>query len=497
MSVDKQIIRLIGAALDPNEATQIQFAANVNAVIAPFSPGVIRDQFLPFIVTWIPKNNKTITLHIATHLIEIVKAAGGLAPVSPLIEALISSEDPKTLDQIASSLSSYQGDPMIDELITRLLLSAFDPVRAFIPQLLPIASSDSSRLRFCQTMVRDKAFLVRFALAEYLPKLSLNDMQVIAQSLIQDPQSRIRAYLPVVCTPIPSFFKDIATPLLSDHDWSVRASLATQVVKAQDHEQAALIATKLIGDGVWQVKLCALQSLTKLLKEESSIKYDQGLTVLSVLSDLIKFPQFSLRTAVIDCFFAIAMHAGGSIPIDKLKPFVDDLVANQPPNVKLHFLNAIAATKKREFAALIETKIGSIVDALSRDDKWRVRLGVVQELHPLADLMPGSNCPAEFATLCLRLTEDEAYPVRIASINHLALQFVSEGTSIPACVLQMKAKDSFRRRQTALQILAEMRKHTSDSSFKDQLLNEMKNFQGDACKNVSLLANKLVEEATN
>ena len=475
MSVDKSVFRLITAALDPNEATQAQFAANIPTVISPFPASLIRDQFLPFIVTWLPRNNKGITLNVATHLPVIIKASGGIAPVAPLVEALISSEDEKTIQQVSQALSEYKGDAMIDELITRLQLSPFDPVRA---------------------MVKDKAFLVRFAVAEFLPSLPVNDRMVIAQALIKDPQSRIRAYLPVVCTALPSFFEDIATPLLTDHDWSVRASLASQVVKAQDHAQAATICTKLVGDGVWMVKLCALQSLTKLLNERPPINYDQGLAVLNLLSDLIKYPQFSLRTAVIDCFFAIAMHADNDIPIEKLKPFVEDLVNNQPPNVKLHFLNAIAATKKREFAALIETRIGSIVDALSRDDKWRVRLGVVQELHPLADLMPQSNCKAEFATLCLRLTEDEAYPVRMASINHLALQFVSEGTNIPDCVLQMKAKDSFRRRQTALYIISEMRKNTNDDEFKEKLLNEMKSFLEDSCTNVSLLAQKLVEEAT-
>lgn len=496
MSDVKAVNRLISAALDPSEVTQAQFAANIPTVIAPFSPTQIRDSFLPFLTTWLPKNNKTITQHVANHLSEIVRAAGGLAPASQLIEALISSEEPNTLNKVAESLKVYKNDPMIDELITRLLLSQYDTVRLFIPKLLPITSSEAVRLKFCQTLARDKAFLVRFSLAEYLPSLSDKDIQQISQILIQDPQNRIRAYLPVACHKLPTFFKDIATPLLKDSDWSVRASLATQVVNAQDHEQAAQIATELVSDNVWQVKLCALQSLTKLLDEVPPIKYDKGLAVISTLSDLISFPQFSLKAAVIDCFFAIAMHDGDSIPIDKLKPFVDDLVTNQPPNVKLHFLNTIASTKKQEFAALVENKISSIVDALSRDDKWRVRLGVVEELQALSALMPNSKCAADFATLCLRLTEDEAYPVRMASIKYLSAQFASEGTNIPACVLQMKAKDSFRRRQTALLILSEMRKETSDKDFKEHLLKEMESFKEDSCRNVSLLAAKLIEEAS-
>ncbi|KAK8884000.1 hypothetical protein M9Y10_043103 [Tritrichomonas musculus] len=496
MSDVKAVNRLISAALDPSEVTQAQFAANIPTVIAPFSPAQIRDSFLPFLTTWLPKNNKTITQNVANHLNAIVKAAGGLAPSAGLIEALISSEEPNTLNKIVESLSAFKNDPMIDELITRLLLSQYDTVRSFIPKLLPISSSEASNLKFCQTLARDKSFIVRFALAEYLPSLPDKDMQQVSQILIQDPQLRIRAYLAVACIKLPTFFKDIAPSLLKDIDWSVRASLATQVVSALDPEQAASIATKLVDDNVWQVKLCALQSLTKLLDKSPPIKYNQGLNVISTLSELISFPQFSLKAAVIDCFFAIAMHDGDSIPIDKLKPFVNDLVTNQPPNVKLHFLNTIASTKKQEFAALIENKISSIVDALSRDDKWRVRLGVVEELQALSALMPNSKCAADFATLCLRLTEDEAYPVRMASIKYLSAQFASEGTNIPACVMQMKAKDSFRRRQTALLILSEMRKATNDTDFKDHLLKEMTSFKEDSCRNVSLLANKLIEEAS-
>ena len=110
--------------------------------------------------------------------------------------------------------------------------------------------------------------------------------------------------------------------------------------------------------------------------------------------------------------------------------------------------------------------------------------------------MPNSKCAADFATLCLRLTEDEAYPVRMASVKYLSAQFASEGTNIPACVLQMKAKDSFRRRQTALLILSEMRKATNDKDFKEHLLKEMESFKEDSCRNVSLLAAKLIEEAS-
>ena len=59
----------------------------------------------------------------------------------------------------------------------------------------------------------------------------------------------------------------------------------------------------------------------------------------------------------------------------------------------------------------------------------------------------------------------------------------------------MKTKDSFRKRQIALQIMDEMKKLTDDIAFKEELLTQMKSFQNDECINVALLAKQLVEAA--
>ncbi|KAH0796006.1 protein phosphatase pp2a regulatory subunit a [Histomonas meleagridis] len=441
-----------------------------------------------------PRNCFEITSPIAEAIPQLAKVTGNISSLSSLIEALLSSEDEEISEIILPIIEEFKNDPSIDELISNLSSSKYDFVRVFCTKIILFSANNSLHLKFFQKFIADESFLVRFALAQIIPKVEIQHAKVIAVELSKDTHSRIRAYIPVACSKMEFFLTEILPTLVNDPDWSVRSSLATHLVEVTNHSEACDVAIKLINDSVWQVKYCALKSLTTLLKEDTSFEFTQGAQVLSLLSKLIRSPQYPLKIAVIDNFFAIANRCK-DIPIDQLQPFSDSLVSLEKSNIKLHFIEEVAKSGNREFAKLVSGNIDQIVNSLSKDDQWRVRLGIAQQLCPLSKLLSDTNCKPEFFDTCMKLTEDEAHPVRMAAIHNLVVAFLMDGPKIPECISQMSQINSFRRRQAALEILSEMRKNTDNQEFKDTLMESMKPFLQDSCRNVALLAKKLIEEA--
>lgn len=497
MKVSSDITHLITLAIDTNENSQIQFADGVTQIVEAFPPKIINEQFLPFLVNWLPRNNQIIASSIVDAIPAISEAAGGISKLVELIDALISSENNDICSKVFKTIEDLKGDndDEVVLIVKRIAKSKYDLVRKYAIKLLDLVESNDTKAEICLQLASDTAFLVRIAVAEYIPKMDEKNAENIARELMVDHHARIRAYLPIACSKMGFFYSLIVEKFINDKDWSVRASLANNLVDANDHVQSCKVVTKLISDKIWQVKLCALRTLTSLLNSTLDLKFTDGLHVLSLLSNLIQTKQYPLKIAVIDCFFAISNHCKNEISIDKLQSFVDHLVLLEKPNIKLHFIELIANSKDKDLSLLVQNNIGSIIDALSQDEQWRVRLGVVKNLHLLYEMIPEATHKEEYYKVCVRLAEDEAFPVRIAAIQYLAKYFISEGNKIPDSVKEMKTKDSFRKRQIALQIMDEMKKLTDDIAFKEELLTQMKSFQNDECINVALLAKQLVEAA--
>ncbi|KAH0786954.1 ARM repeat-containing protein [Histomonas meleagridis] len=487
----REVLQLISDALDNDEDAQYMFAYNLHQVAAAFPQKVICEQFIPFLINWLPRNDYEVLCLVAKAIPSIEKAAGGIDPLSELIEALLASEDTEVVD---TTIESFGNVNNTDNVILNISKSKYDKVRVYCLKFPQLSANEELAMKICKNLIKDPSFLVRFAVAEYIPKLSHDNAFEIAKELMNDEHPRIRAYLPVVCCKM-DFFFDMVPTLLTDPDWGVRSSLATGLIQANDPVKSCEITTKLISDSIWQVKLCALRSLTALLPQLSPTPFPQGLSVISILSKLISSPHYHLKIAVIDCFFAIGKACQGQIPSETLQAFADELLAKQKNNIKLHFIKAIVLSKSELMASMISSNISSIIDALSRDDQWRVRFGIVEELERLAELLPkDSNYRENFKNVYIKLLEDEAYPVRMAAIHNLALSFVNGEQKIPNEVIEMKSVESFRKRQTALLIMQEMYKNTKDDELKKVLKDNMSSLFDDKCKSVALLAKKLVEE---
>jgi hypothetical protein len=82
-----------------------------------------------------------------------------------------------------------------------------------------------------------------------------------------------------------------------------------------------------------------------------------------------------------------------------------------------HFLSTVDVT---DFRSDVVKTVSEVATQVGKDAKWRIRLGVVQQLHPLAQKLKNQTVAAEFTAFCAKTLEDEAFPVRNAAILRMA-----------------------------------------------------------------------------
>ena len=140
--------------------------------------------------------------------------------------------------------------------------------------------------------------------------------------------------------------------------------------------------------------------------------------------------------------------------------------------------------------ALISKRICKIIETLLHDEKWRIRLGTIQILQPLSQVLSQEESK-KFLEFCKDQTEDFAYGVKEAAMNYLSDAFLNEKvTDIPKWIVEMGKADNFRKRQAAVVIMGMMAQKTSDQALKAKLIASLKTFLKDPCTNVSYLAQK-------
>lgn len=480
---------LFEKAVSPDENSQLEFAFNVDVIMRSFPAKFISQEFFPFLATWIPRNNTKIVGAIAQKVDVLASVPDAVVSFAPVVESLLASENKQVSKIIRGKLmaSGLGGDRL--SFFRRLTSSPLDFVRAFVPSILTLLPSIDDKRTICSSLIYDTAFKVRFAACSVIPALPIDLGQQIALSLCNDPSSFIKSFLPVVCTPMPFWFS-IVPHLVNDHDWSVRASLAKELTKAVDISNALLFATQLTEDSVWQVNLCALNSITEILSKNTVKEFDFMPRLLETLIRILPYPQTSLKNAVIDTFLAI--YPSGVLNQEKVIGFINDIITKQPPNAKLHFVNAISGGKYNSILAIIHNNIYRVVVSLMGSEQWRVRLGVV---HALSALSNDAELRTSFSELCLKTLGDEAAPVREAAAEELAKFFIANraGKLLPDCFDELKQSPTFRKRQAALALLANIAKFSSPEE-KVKLVAEMKAFQNDSCNVVANLAAKYIEE---
>jgi HEAT repeat protein len=483
-------VSLFEKAVSPDENSQFEFACNVDIIIHSFPAKFIAQEFFQFLATWIPRNNLKIVSELARKVDILASVPEAVASFAPVVESLLASENKQVAKTIRDKLkaSSLGGDWL--SFFRSLAASPLDYVRSFVPSILDLLPSLDDKRTICSTLIYDAAFKVRLATCSIIPTLPTELGQQIALSLCNDPSGFIKAYLPVVCTPMPFWFS-IVPKLINDHDWSVRASIAKALTNATDIQNALTIATQLAEDNLWQVNLCALKSITKIISKNAVKDSDLYPRILEALIRLLSYPQTSLKNVVIDTFLAI--YSLKALNQEKVVSFVNDIITKQPPNTRLHFINALSSGKYSTILAIVHDNLQKVVVSLMRSDQWRVRLGIVNALSTLSD---DPELRKSFSDLCLQALGDEAAPVREAAAEELAKFFIAnpDGKLLPEYFADLKQSQTFRKRQAALILLKNIAK-SSTTEEKEKIVDEMKAFENDPCNVVADFAKKCMEEA--
>ncbi|OHT04452.1 hypothetical protein TRFO_06357 [Tritrichomonas foetus] len=479
MSTANSVFELFDLAISSEESHQLEFVNHIPDILTTFEKDWLRTNFLPFLVTWLPNNNIKIVKALLPFIPQIASSVGGLEDISPLVESILSSDNPEIRKSLAPLLTKIHHDPTSKAFLSNLTKSSYDCVRAFVPSIITLVGNENYQRDLVGPLVYDVSFKVRFATAKLIKSLKSQTLAYqIALTLTDDLHAQIRAVIPVASAKRSFLITHITPKLMADHDWSVRASVAQQLVHCKEHKEALKHCVTLAGDGVWQVKLCALRSIATISAKVKEVP--KGKKLIPILIDIIKFPQQSLKKIVIDTFLALHSKIKSSISTASI---VNDVILQQPPQVKLHFLTQIVNQKQTKLVKLIKPKLLELIDSLSHNDQWRVRLGAVS-------LLTGLNIDDQLlhqlSDLCLSMIDDEAAPVREAASVQLA-QFIlpsSENGSVPSVVKKLIKSDTFRKRQAAILIMKTLIEKSKGDAVRETLLPHIQKLTKDPCSNV-------------
>ena len=484
MSTDA--ISLFEKALTQDENQQLEFASRIDQIVSAFPPKIVSQEIYPFLAAWIPRNSQKIVSTLCSKVDKLASVTDAFVALAPVVESLLASENAANAKVLKEKLLTVKGTPGLNAngFLKRLASSPLDFVRSFIPRVISLLSSDEDQRAIFSTIAFDHAFKVRFSVCLAIPRLPEELAKQVAISLQADSNSRIKALLPVVCMKSSFWFTSLAEQLTNDHDWSVRASVAKELVNATDTESALKYCCQLIEDNVWQVIYCALTSLTAILKRQKNpVDSAQFSKILDTLLRIMPFPQVTLKNAVIDAFLAILQTT--KLDESKVSQFVNDVITKQPPNTKLHFLNSVSNSGLSQIIVHMRDKLYAVVVSLLASDQWRTRLGIIQAVNNLAALNGEEELNKRFSDLCFQTLDDEATPVRDAAAEELAKFFIAQKTGklYPDSFLTLKQANSFRKRQSALKLLLYIARQ-SPPDIKAKVIAEMKSFQNDPCENV-------------
>lgn len=472
-------------AISSEENQQLEFVRQIPEILTTFQQSWIFSKFLPFFVSWLPKNNEKIILAVIQYIPQFVTALGSILSVEPLIEAVLLSDNPEIVKQLIPILTQFENDPTCYKFIKLLSKSQYDCVRSFVLLILNLAHEEGKR-KLLKKLVYDFSFRVRQASLQVIESTSNEELACkIVISIADDSHTRIRAFIPIVSSHRPFYVAHILPKIQNDLDWSVRASIARELVKCPDVESAIKSCFSFVSDKVWQVRLFAIKSLISLLPRSKTISIDQEF--LNLLMDTFKFPQPSLKKSVVD--FILATGA-------KPSNFAD-IMMSQDPETKIYFVaKAIRRNKIKLLLTIPKNQIFEIIKDITKSEKWKIRKAAIDIFIDIANIIQDQRVVNQLNDICLSLLNDEAAPVRESAAMQITsfMPIDNIEQNFPQFLNELEESDYFRQRQTAIDVLYALITKTSSQSTKELLISHIQNFKNDSVSNVVEYANYILNQ---
>jgi hypothetical protein len=483
------VSRLFHKALSDDGSQQLEFVKGIPTLLSVFPSDWISTRLIPFLALWLPLSDDALISATLSTLSLVLSSTGSIDPLAPLVELLLSSDNANASRVVVELVTSSLFDDTLTLFVHRLADSLYDPVRAFVPQVVYLLPSDETKMQIFKKALVDRSFKVRYACARAIADLSDSLARHIASVLQCDSHPRVRGVLPGLAACRPFFLGVLNThpSLANDPDWAVRAAVASGLVQSPAPHSALVVLGRLISDGVWQVQLCAYRSISSLLeKVDVRREVPNSGVIRKVLLNNMIVPSPILKTAMVDVF--LALYRRGPQPEDIT--FVLDILDREVCSVQLHLLTRVAATKCAGVFMAIQARLGLVIPRLLASELWRERLATVALLKDVLDMADKKESLLDdFTELCLRLVKDESNPVRHKAAEQLAAIAIPSMARLPPFFSKLSHSTTFRDRQAAILVLKALAGRFTAPRDLRLIRAELEKFLGQTeCPNVLALA---------
>lgn len=469
-----------------NEPEKREIFARRLAELVTFLPQqLVRTQFIEFLTNWIDPENETICVIVSSQLLFVAHRAGGVVYIAPIVSVLSRKVYPQVMKNIINSVNHFIEDSSSYEFARRIATDQYDTTRSLIPRIIQVVPTLDKKRDILEMSIKDKSFYVRMAVLKSIPKFETELARFAAVILTDDPSDKLKSLLSSVCIQQQFWSTQIVSRLQDDHSWLVRASIAKAAPKFRDPSMVIQTVIDLTSDPSWEVKLSALQSLKILLDIRPMLKFnDPADMIRNYLKMINNYQISSMKCAVVDVIFSVIKRGIGRVPPEVIATFVTEVLNNQSSPVKLYLLSIASRSALTEFAPFLQDNFQSTVESILLDKKWRIRQELADLFPEFSDLFRSQQTSDSLLVTAMKLVNDEAYQVRLAAARYIAYLSFSRKEGIPKSIETLKASNSFRARQAALDVLNELMKMTEDSELKNIIVTEIKSFEKDQYPNV-------------
>jgi hypothetical protein len=190
------VSRLFEKALSGDASQHLEFVKGIPMLLSLFPPDWVATRLLPFLALWLPLSDDALISATLSTLSLVLASAGAIEPLAPVVELVLSSDNANASRVVVELVTSSLFDDTLSAFVNRLADSLYDPVRAFVPQVVYLLPSDEAKMQIFGKALVDRSFKVRSACARSIAELSDSLARHVASALQSDPHPRVRSAPP-------------------------------------------------------------------------------------------------------------------------------------------------------------------------------------------------------------------------------------------------------------------------------------------------------------
>lgn len=453
-------------------SNRVEAMEKVDTIAIALGPERTVNELLPFLNEVAQDDEEEVFAVLALKLGDFVPYIGGHEHCKPLIQILTIlalMEEPivrdkaiDALNKISTQLTPAELEQTFVPLVQQLSAGNWFSKKVALCGLYKLVIDKvppAQQLEFLQMylkLVGDEYPMVRRLAALHLPELIglLNGTNGLVDNdtwdvilkmfrhIINDDQDLVKFLGVDVLLAILEFFRKIddytyngeflqlALKLIKDESWRVRYTAADRFSKIAEYflhlepELTQLIEPfiDLMDDHEGEVRKAIAKQLPDFCKLLTYYPLTRAIVltkIIPVVTELAQDPQENVRAL-------LALTITGLLPIlekqstiDRLLPLFLTMLRDDFPDVRLNIILNLLVVNDTIGINLLLTNLLPAITELAEDQKWRVRLAIIEYIPKLAHQLGVSFFNDELLLLCLSWLWDPVFAIRDAAVNNL------------------------------------------------------------------------------